>query len=302
MNQLAIVIPYYKINFFEETLKSVAAQTNKNFTLYIGNDSSPDNPFPVIQKNFQEGEYKYFEYKDNLGSKNLALQWERILENVTEDWFQILGDDDTISANFADEFYENLPLANQQNTNVLKFSQCFINEAGERINEFTHYPKIASSKLIWRSKYVEKHRSSLSEHVFRTKTYRKYKFKPFPLAWYSDDLAVLEFSEANEIIFINAAKVYVRMSAVNISSLTNNEQEKERAKQQYLEIILNTYFYLFDKEELKKEFNDYLYITWKNKYPSKLNFLPIYLKMKPWYKILKIPYQKSLLNKNARIK
>lgn len=302
MSKLAIIIPFYKIDFFEETLKSVAAQTNKNFTLYIGNDASPNNPLPLIDTYLKKADYQYFDYEDNLGGKNLALQWERILENVNEDWFQILGDDDTISDNFVEEFYKNLPLADQQNTNVLKFSQCFINETGERTNEFTHYPKTSSSRSIWRSKYVEKNRSSLSEHIFRTKTYRKYKFKPFPLAWYSDDLAVLEFSEAREIIFINEAKVYVRMSAVNISSLTDNEQEKERAKQQYLEIILNTYSYLFDKEELKKEFDYYLYITWKNKYPSKLNLLPIYLKTKPWYKILKIPYQRSLLNKNARIK
>ena len=53
MNQLAIIIPYYKIDFFEETLQSVAAQTNKNFTLYIGNDASPNSPLPLIQKYFK---------------------------------------------------------------------------------------------------------------------------------------------------------------------------------------------------------------------------------------------------------
>lgn len=47
--KLAIVIPYYKIDYFEETIKSVAQQTDRNFMLYIGNDKSPDNPLPVIE-------------------------------------------------------------------------------------------------------------------------------------------------------------------------------------------------------------------------------------------------------------
>ena len=88
-NKLAIVIPYYKIDFFEEVLKSIASQTDKRFTLYIGNDASPDNPLQLIEKYFPEGNYHYFDYQENLGGKNLAMQWERILENVKEEWFQI---------------------------------------------------------------------------------------------------------------------------------------------------------------------------------------------------------------------
>lgn len=41
---LAIVIPYYKINYFEETLKSLSNQTDKKFKVYIGNDASENDP------------------------------------------------------------------------------------------------------------------------------------------------------------------------------------------------------------------------------------------------------------------
>ena len=84
MQKLAIIIPYYKIDFFEETLQSLAAQTDNRFTLYIGNDASPDDPKKIIERIFPAGNYHYYDYKENLGGKNLALQWERILENVTE--------------------------------------------------------------------------------------------------------------------------------------------------------------------------------------------------------------------------
>ena len=37
---LAIVIPAYKIDFFDSVLKSLANQTNKNFTIYVGNEAN----------------------------------------------------------------------------------------------------------------------------------------------------------------------------------------------------------------------------------------------------------------------
>ena len=52
---LAIVIPYYKKTFFRETMESIAAQTCKDFVLYIGDDASPENPKEILE-----------EYKDKI--------------------------------------------------------------------------------------------------------------------------------------------------------------------------------------------------------------------------------------------
>lgn len=41
---ITIVIPFYKISFFEETVRSLANQKNKRFTVFIGDDGSPDSP------------------------------------------------------------------------------------------------------------------------------------------------------------------------------------------------------------------------------------------------------------------
>ena len=72
-NKLAIVIPYYKIDFFEETLKSIASQSDKHFTLYIGNDASPNDPLPLIKQYFEEEDYHYFDYENNLGGQNALI-------------------------------------------------------------------------------------------------------------------------------------------------------------------------------------------------------------------------------------
>lgn len=46
---LAIIIPYYKLAFFEENLQSLSNQTDQRFKVYIGDDASPETP-----ANFQE--------------------------------------------------------------------------------------------------------------------------------------------------------------------------------------------------------------------------------------------------------
>ena len=46
---LAIVIPYYNMQFFEETLQSLSSQSDQRFRVYIGNDASPDNPEFLIE-------------------------------------------------------------------------------------------------------------------------------------------------------------------------------------------------------------------------------------------------------------
>ena len=47
---LAIIIPYYKLTFFRETLDSLAAQTDQRFHVYIGNDASPEDPTNLLEE------------------------------------------------------------------------------------------------------------------------------------------------------------------------------------------------------------------------------------------------------------
>ena len=46
---LAIVIPYFKLTFFEATLQSLANQTDKRFKVYIGDDASPESPIFLLE-------------------------------------------------------------------------------------------------------------------------------------------------------------------------------------------------------------------------------------------------------------
>ncbi|WP_343663700.1 glycosyltransferase family A protein [Chryseobacterium mucoviscidosis] len=265
-NKLAIVIPYYKIDFFEETLQSVAAQSNRDFVLYIGNDASPDDPLPLIEKYLSDFSYFYFDYNDNLGGKNLALQWERVLENVKEEWIQILGDDDVISENFVEEFYSNLAKAETKNVSVIKFSHQWIDEENKVVENFNYPFEEINSTDFFIKKYNNEIKSSLSENIFKRVFYLKYKFEKLPLAWGSDDLAILTFSDFKKILYTNTAKVMVRVSKASISGSESNLDKKIRADHELQRLIIKKYAPHFSYSFIDSAIDSYLYSCYTKNY------------------------------------
>ena len=121
---IAIVIPYYKFAFFEETLKSLANQTNKNFMVYIGDDASPEDPTSLLQNYKDKFEFIYYRFENNLGSKSLVKQWERCIAMTQgEEWIKILGDDDVIGNYVVESFYKNYEKISQKKYQCNSF--CF---------------------------------------------------------------------------------------------------------------------------------------------------------------------------------
>ena len=278
MSQLAIVIPYYKIDFFEETLQSVAAQSNRDFVLYIGNDASPDNPLPLIQKYINSDEYQYFEYKDNLGGKNLALQWERILENVKEEWFQILGDDDVISENFVAEFYKNLRKIQSENISAIKFSHNIVDENKTILHTITTDETIIPAPELFKRKYKGLMPSSLSENIFALSAYKKHHFLKIPFAWGADDYAILTFSGLDSVFYLSDAKVTVRMSTSSISGDLSLQSKKDLGYHIMRENVLNKHSQYFDKSFVIRMLNDHLRFCEKNMLKPHLRLFSILMK------------------------
>ncbi len=258
MKKLAIVIPYYKIDFFEETIKSVALQTNKNFTLYIGNDASTDNPVPTIEKYLKKEDYRYINYIDNLGGKNLALQWERILDHVKEEWFQILGDDDMIAENFVEEFYRLIPDLEKQKITAVKFKHEWIDENNKHLETFDYGTDLLNSVEFIIKKYKGTIKSSLSENIFKTKMYHKYHFEKIPLAWGTDDIALLTFSGYKNILYVRSSKVQVRISGSSISGNETIDAQKSIAYNHFRENIIINHSKHFPAQFMENIIKDHL--------------------------------------------
>jgi len=261
---LAIVISYYKLTFFEATLQSLVNQTNKKFKVYIGNDASPENPSVLLKKYKPQLDFNYQQFDNNLGSVSLVKQWERCMNFIgDEQWVIILGDDDTLSENCVELFYQNLNKAETHNCDVIRFATKVIDEKGKAISNLHIHPEIENSIDFLFRKIKGGTRSSLSEYVFKKNDISNIGFKNFPLGWHSDDLAVLEFSKFKNIYTINSSTVFVRLSTLNISGMSDNLKQKNIATFNYYYYLLNNKEPLFDAKQteillfrLEKTFQD----------------------------------------------
>lgn len=250
---LAIVIPYYKLTFFEETLESLVLQTDQNFKVYIGDDASPQNPTSLLEKYNSKLNFSYYKFETNLGGISLVKQWERCMKLAgDEEWMMILGDDDVLENNCIAAFYQNLEEIEKGKISTVRFASKVINEKGEFLSEKFSHPKIEEATDFLFRKLKGGTRSSLSEYIFKSRNIETIKFKDFPLAWNSDLLAVFEFSEWKNIFTINEAQVFFRLSSLNITSKNDNLLLKNIA-------TFNFYYYLllekntsFNKEQKEK--------------------------------------------------
>jgi len=247
---LAIVIPYYKIPFFDATLQSLANQTDKRFHVYIGDDASPENPNNLIEKYKGQFDYVYHRFEQNLGGTLLTKQWERCIAlSNKEEWLMILGDDDVLESNCVQAFYSHIKVVEALKINVIRYATVVIDEQGEKISKIHEHPKLEKSTDFLMRKLKGGTRSSLSEFVFRTKVLEEIKFKNLPLAWYSDYLAVLECSNFNDLYTINDALVNFRLSAINITSKNDNLVSKNVAAFQYYYYLLNEKKAFFNEQQ-----------------------------------------------------
>ncbi len=236
---LAIVIPYYKLTFFEATLASLAAQTCQDFNVFIGDDASPEDPSIILDKYYGKFEFVYHRFSENLGGTSLTQQWERCIAlSNNEEWIMILGDDDVLGKNVVEEFYSNLSEIEQLGINVLRFSTQIIDEITNTTSKIFVNPKVENAADFYYRRDLGLVRCSLSEHIFRKKSYLKYFFQDYPLAWHSDDYAWIQFAENKPIFAINNEKVSIRVSNESLTGSTTNIKDKRIAESMfYMDLV-----------------------------------------------------------------
>ena len=286
MSILAIVIPYYKINYFEETLKSLSNQTDKRFKVYIGNDASENDPIEIIEKYSVKLNLDYKKFDDNLGSISLVKQWNRCLELLgNEEWVMILGDDDVLSNNVVESFYEK-EKEFKNSISVVRFATYKIDENSFIYTHLYTNPEIEKSTDI----IVQQKRSSLSEYIFSRKKIDAIKFKELPLAWYSDLLAVLEFSEYGHIFSINSAYLKIRISENSISGKNDNLSKKEEAKYLFYKYLFENTKGKIDKQTKMVIINKWnkIYLNDKKRVDRLCNIILLYLRNGNFNAILKL--------------
>lgn len=249
MSKLAIIIPYYKLTFFRECLTSLAAQTDQRFTVYIGNDASPENPDELLKEFEAKLNWVYKKFDDNLGGTSLTKQWERCIGLMAdEEWFMILGDDDVVGHKMVETFHKNRS-AFVNDFNVVRYASQVIDDKSNTISEIFYQPKLETAINAYYRKHTGENRGSLSEFIFRASAYNHFKFRDFDLAWSADDIAVLEISAGKSIYSINDEVVYFRKSQLNITGQDHNHERKNAALLQSTKFLLTNYLNLLNKPQ-----------------------------------------------------
>ena len=215
-NNLAIVIPAYKSTFLPAVLDSIAAQTCKDFTLYVGDDCSPNNIGEIVDKYRDKINIVYKRFESNLGGRDLVAQWERCIDMTQEEeWIWLFSDDDVMERNCVEEFYK----AVDEKSMYYHFNVRQIDTVGKVIREMPKYPKRISAKEFLDMKTEGRLSSFVVEFIFNKDFFLSAgRFVNFDLAWGSDYITILKLAGKNDgIVTIPKAMVNWRSSDENIS-------------------------------------------------------------------------------------
>jgi len=268
---LAIIIPYYKLTFFRETLESLAVQTDQRFNVYIGNDASPEDPESLLKEFEGKFSFTYKRFDKNLGGTSLTQQWERCIEMMQgEEWFMILGDDDFLDVNFVASFNRVYNADLLSGLHVIKCLAKIVDEEGKVIIDKTQEVKNIGNSSVdcFIAKTKGKINSSLSEHIFSVKKYKEVKFRHYPFAWHSDDFATLQFSSFGKIYILRDALCYVRMSTISISGSSDNLEQKKTASDEFYKDVFSE----IRINKLNHEQKLFFAYFWSSYFPQRFNF------------------------------
>lgn len=230
MYELAIVIPAFKNNYFEQTLASIAKQTCKNFTLYIGDDCSPSDLQSIVNIFQDQIRIKYIRFNENIGSKDLVGHWERCIDLIEDEkWIWLFSDDDIMEPNCVEDFYNTL--FSFQYIDLFRFNIVNIDGNNKVISNFLTFPNILTVEEFLKSRLQNSINSYVVEYIFRRSHFFEMgRFQNFDLGWGSDDATWIKLGKNNGIKSIEKSKVHWRASLYNIST---NYKDKEILKRKF---------------------------------------------------------------------
>ncbi len=216
---ISITIPAYKAKFLKDAIKSVFAQTYKNWELIILDDASPEDIISIVNS-FDNRKLKYYRNENNVGAINVVDNWNKCLNLCHGEYVICMGDDDMLMPCALEEYIkliEEFP-----DVNVYHSMTCVINEFGNIIGYQQTRPKFQTAdELIlhrWKGDI-----QFIGDFCYKTEHLRKQGgYYKLPLAWASDDITAVRAAEEKGIANTNVPCFLYRENNMSISSNNNN--------------------------------------------------------------------------------
>ena len=264
-HRLAIIIPAYKAKFLPAALESIAAQTCKDFTLYIGDDCSPDPIDKIVEQYRDKIELIYHRFDANVGGKNLVAQWERcIAMSKDEPYIWLFSDDDVMKPNCVELLLRTID-ETKGAYDLYHFDVNEINDEGKVTKQLPAYPQVLSAYDYYKGKSSGKYRSYVVENVFSRRIYDQAGgFMNFDLAWGSDVATWCIFCGKKGMFKIPGAHVLWRRSSQNITP-DKSRQIAERKLMSECEFLNWSHTYFRNQNDIW-EVNRALFISKMHQY------------------------------------
>lgn len=239
--RLAIVIPYYKHEYFGELLSSLAQQTDQRFNLYVGDDCAAIPALEAISQSPLCNRVVYHRFTERKGHLSLTDQWNRCLDLVqSEDWIWVLPDDDMPSENAVAEFHAALDHSESGKFRVIRLATLIVDSDGREIGGICRDPEIQTNVEFYSRVVRGQSGASLGDNIFHRKALLQGGgFVSFPKAWGSDHATILRVAAGGFIFALPSACLKFRMSGINISSDVTDGVQKIGAKILFLKWINN---------------------------------------------------------------
>jgi glycosyltransferase involved in cell wall biosynthesis len=148
-NLVSIITPNYNSEkFIEQTLKSIIAQTYKNWELLIVDDCSTDTSVKIIKKYAtNDNRINFFKLKENSGA---AIARNKAIEKASGNFIAFLDSDDLW---LAEKLEKQLAFMLNNNYNLTHTSYGLITEKGILLNKNVFCePKLSYEKMLFSNK------------------------------------------------------------------------------------------------------------------------------------------------------
>lgn len=289
-NSLAIIIPAFKKQFFRETLNSIASQTSKNFTVYIGDDYSPDNLEVIVDEFRNSIDLKYVRFKNNIGAKNLVNHWNRCLNLINdEEWVWLFSDDDIMDPNCVDLFFKELE--NNTEKLIFRFDVKTINDQNESLGDFIRSPRVDTYDSFISGLMQLKRGNGIIDTIYNHKILRKaggYKFTYY--AQSADWATLISCLKFSDVLTIPNSYVNWRKGQHNISgNAYRDNYYKVKGYTDFLRWMIDD---LNNQKKMNKELISNIYFNFSvitSMHYGKLSFLNILDVLKVNYSLTKNP-------------
>lgn len=260
--KIAIIIPAYKSRFLRQTLDSIVAQTCQEFTVYVGDDASPQHLEKIVDDYRDKINLVYRRFDSNLGKTDLPGHWERCVNLSKEPVIWFFSDDDLMPEDGVERIVRALEFFGTENK-MFRFPLSIVDGDNRTLYENPPLPEgSVSAYQFLLDKLEGRICSAACEYVFSRDAYiRTNGFVKFPLAWCSDDATWTRLSDCTNgmITLLGKSVCWRNVEGENISCSADYDKEKLAATGKFLKWIARRYPQKLTDKKLHHAMKKYTY-------------------------------------------